>query len=936
MGTMQCHGKKADHVNPKTCHRLGFFLALVLKNSVRSLERIGQDGEWSMDFLYITKYGNTAEAYLISIAILVTSLFVWRWTYTILRRTFCEWIFNIQNLFDKQCLYRLTNLITLLIPIAAFYFAKRRLFFEKELSTWFNIAALVLSQIVFLLILANILEPLAEVILIKSVRDVRRRDQKYLQTQKQSIDKIKKHIRLLTRALFLFIPGLTIASNVTTVPIGIWLAPLGILLFELAICFRIVRTTKRSFKGGQDVDDQRVSETPFSPEVSRPLHDPDLELKETIVRFFLDIYKHRVRALKDSPAEIRLVDSLSFAPNYIYELRVMKDGDWQSRRMTIGPIGEDSGSRSKCFYVIYDYHLVIKIPPIPINDLTEYMDILKKERRIVKRLSMKECIIPSAAVILKLIQRFDQKGELPSEDNEEDYLKFLSIFSELQKYLRLGNTFAFFMDLSKYYFLSHIIQAFHDTEKKVYDEIRKNSEVVGDYRKFEDRYGSENIPFFLKIEKLYNEYESELDKLIKQFDLPAPPSPDQAKTWFFIHLVGERVKQVDEGLSAEFIVGLNRLLDGIIGENSKAIQAYRDNARKSIHQAAFVQNKGYMEGIITNLLELLAHLHEKKVAMRDLKPDNMLVAGNKDKYPGFLAYPKDYKIGLIDVETAVILEKSGKKTGDQPPLGGTPQYATPSQFFDNNLLTRQYDDLTTILHLQDWYAIIAIIYRAITGLPLFERTARMVPGIIKTMRAHKGREQEHFHRLNETFWNSAVGEFKEKMAQKEETFKSLNVQIFDRTKKMFREIVSDERRRLADEIDQRVNTQSIPMSAKDRELLISCSCQKTKDLRKKWESGPGAQKKKIDRSRIILLLRDLEGLKLQLQLQTQVLQSLDQSAPNISAYNVLEFMFRLVLNRMCGVQWGCFTSQDSLESADPAYGTGETSSQTTIAITSDA
>jgi len=548
---------------------------------------------------------------------------------------------------------------------------------------------------------------------------------------------------------------------------------------------------------------------------------------------------------------------------------------------------------------------------------------------------MKECIIPSAAVILKLIQRFDKKGELPSEDNEEDYLKFLNIFSELQKYLRVGNTFAFFMDLSKYYFLSHIIQAFHDTEKKVYDEIRNNSEVVGDYRKFEDRYGSENIPFFLEIEKLYSKYESELNKLIKQFNLSAPPSSRQAKTWFFIHLVGERVKQVDEGLSAEFIVGINRLLDGIIGKNLKSIQAIRDNVRKSIHQAAFVQNKGYMEGIITNLLELLAHLHEKKVAMRDLKPDNMLVAGNKDKYPGFLAYPKEYKIGLIDVETAVILEKSGKKTADQPPLGGTPQYATPSQFFDNNLLTRLYDDLTTLLHLQDWYAVIAIIYRAITGLPLFERTARTLTGTIKAMRAHKGKEKDYFHSTNEAFWNSAIGEFKEKMAQREETLKSLNVQISDRAKNMFRETASDEREHIADEIEQRVNSQSLPMSGKDRQLLISCSYEKTKQLRKNWESGAVVKKKKIDRSRVILLLRDLEELKLQLELQTQMLQLLDQSTPNISAYGVLEFMFRLVLSRMHGVQCAWLASQDSLESADPSYGTGESSSQTTIAMTSE-
>jgi len=125
------------------------------------------------------------------------------------------------------------------------------------------------------------------------------------------------------------------------------------------------------------------------------------------------------------------------------------------------------------------------------------------------------------------------------------------------------------------------------------------------------------------------------------------------------------------------------------------------------------------------------------------------------------------------------------------------------------------------------------------------------------------------------------------------------------------------------------------MSAKDRQLLVSCSCQKTKDLRKKWESGPGAQKKQIDRSRVILLLRDLEGLKLQLELQTQMLQLLAQSAPNLSAYGVLEFMFRQVLNRMHGLQWGCLTSQDSLESADPPYGAGESSSQTTMVMTSE-
>jgi hypothetical protein len=115
--------------------------------------------------------------------------------------------------------------------------------------------------------------------------------------------------------------------------------------------------------------------------------------------------------------------------------------------------------------------------------------------------------------------------------------------------------------------------------------------------------------------------------------------------------------------------------------------------------------------------------------------------------------------------------------------------------------------------------------------------------------------------------------------------------------------------------------------------LISSSYQKTKELRKKWENGPIAKEKKIDKSRVILLLRDLEELKLQLEIQTGMLQLLNQPAPVISAYKLMEFMFRQVLNRMHGLQTGCLRSQGPLNSAGSAYGTGANSSATTIAVT---
>ena len=67
-----------------------------------------------------------------------------------------------------------------------------------------------------------------------------------------------------------------------------------------------------------------------------------------------------------------------------------------------------------------------------------------------------------------------------------------------------------------------------------------------------------------------------------------------------------------------------------------------------------------------------------------------------------------------------------------------------------------------------------------------------------------------------------------------------------------------------------------------------------------------------------------------------MLQLLDQSAPSISAYDLLEFMFRWVLTRMHGMKLASVESQYSEDSADSAYSPEESSSQTTIAITREA
>ena len=65
-----------------------------------------------------------------------------------------------------------------------------------------------------------------------------------------------------------------------------------------------------------------------------------------------------------------------------------------------------------------------------------------------------------------------------------------------------------------------------------------------------------------------------------------------------------------------------------------------------------------MAAITTNLLDVLAWFRKKRVSMRDLKPDNLFVAGDPARYPLFLRSVEEFSLGIIDVETAVDFEKS--------------------------------------------------------------------------------------------------------------------------------------------------------------------------------------------------------------------------------------------------------------------------------------
>jgi hypothetical protein len=115
--------------------------------------------------------------------------------------------------------------------------------------------------------------------------------------------------------------------------------------------------------------------------------------KEILVQFFLKLFKIQIGATKSSPGKYTAITTINVWPNRVYELSVLHEGDWVTRRLTIGPLGDDGVSKSVCYYVIYDDHLVVKVPPEPITDFQEYLSCIKADMLIAKRLVDRKSVV---------------------------------------------------------------------------------------------------------------------------------------------------------------------------------------------------------------------------------------------------------------------------------------------------------------------------------------------------------------------------------------------------------------------------------------------------------------------------------------------------------------------------------------------------------------
>jgi len=154
------------------------------------------------------------------------------------------------------------------------------------------------------------------------------------------------------------------------------------------------------------------------------------------------------------------------------------------------------------------------------------------------------------------------------------------------------------------------------------------------------------------------------------------------------------------------------------------------------------------------------------------------------------------------------------------------------------------------------------------------------------------------------FWHSAVVEFQVKTGESEKALKTVVVTLPESVKHMFGKVLIKERKSLARSIKECVESQNIFEKDQIRELLLKAShsktCQFKADLESKARNSgnPGGP-----RTEAIAFLHKLVDLKAQYGEHAYMQKLLTQPDAKVSAYDILTFMFTVVLNNMYRSQW---------------------------------
>jgi len=640
--------------------------------------------------------------------------------------------------------------------------------------------------------------------------------------------------------------------------------------------------------------------------------DVDEDCQETsylrdIALFFLGLYKVQNGLDKEAPARFTMTDTSTSQKMKIFELGVKGSNDWLTRRMSVGPLGEETGSKSKCFYVIYDTHMVVKIPPVPVTDMEKYVRDIRREMQIAAHLSPATCIVPMVSVVLKKVKKLPYESSLTQEQLEKQYIRLVEENPEYQEYLKIRGRFAFFMELSNSFFLGRVIDELHESKDKTGNEFREAPDVAWDQEAFTTRYGLVSLPVFEGLHTLYQLCEAETNRIIKESGQGEKVHTFQIKNWFLAYISGENPNIEEKGIDAAL---LSRIKDGfstVFKSNQKNVDDLIQLLKTQQETKAFSKSRQQIENIASNVLQLLCLLKEKRLALRDLKPDNLFLDADPDTYPGFLKNKHAFSIGVIDVETAVSLKPTRDGTIAQPLLGGTPLYATPLHLLKNRTISSNFGNLGDALHLQDWFSTMAIMFKAVTGRNLFPRAARSFPGILKILKSSRDRtdpDEATVKAMSQKFWSAAVTDIKSHMSAFSDVLNQSTLSVPEAMAPSIKQELEREKALIHLAIRKHVSLSPLLKSEKNKVFLLEASCDTLAKQVARWENHAQLpdQHQRVA-PQMVAFLNNLNRLKQGESEKRRAIAAFANPPHHVSAYSLLEAMFQIVFRAMYKSRW---------------------------------
>jgi hypothetical protein len=542
--------------------------------------------------------------------------------------------------------------------------------------------------------------------------------------------------------------------------------------------------------------------------------------------------------------------------------------------------------------------LVVKIPVTPIRTFEEYLKSLNRQRSIVDQYDAdKRIVAPGVAPFFKCSQLLGDFGDLPPASVEKRGIRWLAGHPDYHRYLKIDDGFVFLMDLSAYGFLSDAIQRIHDLSAEIPNEIVSNPHVLGDFHGFENRYGRHCARIYFLMNGVWTEYEERARRLAREAGI-RPRTIYEQRQWLLGQVAGLPREYPGDAPPA-FVAALERVLAEVLEKNQDIVAAYRKTIKVYVKRIAFSKNIAKIRALVIILLDLLAWLESRRLAIRDLKPDNLFIAGDADRYSTLAADPEKYCLGLIDIETAIGL---GADPTAQPLLGGTPSYATLSQFYPNRTLSRVYRDLPLILHLQDWYAAVVMIYEIVTGTQLFADTRKLlfdIKALSRKLKSDAGGPATAYCGSNYVFWLRAAEEFERNIQARRRWLEAVSIEPGDEARDMILRYARRQLESLSASAEKTIEMHHRLAEEADDDHLAGADWKVLSRYRRKQERKMRVAPFLSERQeRILVMVKYLEGARRISESLEDGIADLEADSGEVSAYRLLKLMFSTVSRAM--------------------------------------